>query len=283
MLKADVTIWSDASAHSSGRPIALLGLKGIGTVKIKVSGPARDIHSGFSSVLPNPVWKLTKILSSLKDEAGHVLVPGFYKGVREPDAAQLDAIRSIPGSLQEFMDDWQVTKLLHNVDREAFYTRYMFEPTLNCGCIAAGDPTASKNIVPHRAEAWLDIRTVPDQDTAAICRKVEDYIHSLGIDGVETENRGINPAYTPIDNPFVGPVLQVLRKVWGKEPILYPALGGSGPYHVFNTILGAPCIMVPYGDADQHDHGPNESLPVALYKLGIETGAELIRQFGETV
>lgn len=281
MLKADVTIWSDGNVHASGRPIVLLGLKGLGILKIRVAGPARDIHSQFSSVLPNPVWKLMKIMRSLKDEYGHVLVPGFYEGAKKPEDADLEAIRSIPGTLSDYMDDWKVTSLLHNVDREAFYIRNMFEPTLNCGCISAGDPTASKNIVPHEALAWLDIRTVPHQDTAEICKKVEAYIHSLGIDGVETESSGINAAYTSLDNPFIPPVLQVLQDVWKKEPILYPALGGSGPYHVFNTVIGAPCIMVPYADAMQHDHGPNESLPAELYKLGIETSAELLRRFGE--
>jgi len=281
MLKADVTIWSDSNIHASGRPIALLGLKGLGTVKITVAGPCRDIHSQFSSVLPNPVWKLTKILSSLKDEAGHVLVPGFYEGVIEPGEAEREAIRAIPGALSDYTDDWKVTELLHNVDREAFYTRYMFEPTLNCGCISAGNPVASKNIVPYEACAWLDIRSVPAQDTASICKKVADYIYSLGIESVTVEFSSNNAAYTPMDNPFVQPVLQVLQDVWEKDPILYPALGGSGPYHVFNTVIGAPCIMVPYADTEQHDHGPNESLPVELYKRGIETSAALIRCFGE--
>ena len=127
----------------------------------------------------------------------------------------------------------------------------------------------------------LDIRTVPAQDTAEICKKIEEYICSLGIEGVSVQYSAINAAYTPLDNPFVQPALEVLREIWGEEPILYPALGGSGPYHVFNTIIGAPCIMLPYADAEQHDHGPNESLPVELYKRGIEASAALIRRFGE--
>ena len=281
MLRADITIWSDSNVHASGRPIALLGLKGMGNVKITVSGPCRDIHSQFSAVLPNPVWKLAKILSSLKDEKGHVLVPGFYDGAIAPGDVQREAIRAIPGSLSDYTDDWQVSELLHNVDREAFYTRYMFEPTMNCGCISAGNPAASKNIVPYEASAWLDIRTVPVQDTTSICKKVADYIYSLGIEGVTVEFSSNNTAYTPMDNPFVQPVLDVLQETWMEKPILYPALGGSGPYHIFNTVIGAPCIMVPYADTEQHDHGPNESLPVELYKRGIETSATLIRRFGE--
>jgi len=281
MLKADVTIWSDAGTHVSGRPIALLGLKGLGSVKIRVQGPCRDIHSQFSSVLPNPVWKLTKILSSLKDEKGNVLVPGFYEGVKVQSEAAREAIRRIPGSVSDYTEDWQVSEVLHDADMEEFYTRYMFEPTLNCGCIYAGNPAAAKNIVPHEASAWLDIRTVPNQSAEKIIQNVKDYIDSLGISGVEVTGYGIDAAYTPIDNPFVAPTLEVLREVWQKEPILYPALGGSGPFHVFNMTIGAPCIMVPYADAEQHDHGPNESFSVESCKLGIRASAELIRRFAK--
>lgn len=281
MLKADITIWSDANVHVSGRPIALLGLKGLASMKITVKGPCQDFHSQYSSVLPNPTWKLAKILSSLKDEKGNVLVPGFYDGCNTPGEAEMEAIRAIPGTLEDFTAGWQVNELLHGVDKISCYARYMFEPTLNCGCICAGNPAAAKNIVPYEAAAWLDIRTVPNQETADICKKIEEYICSLGIEGVSVQYSANNAAYTPLDNPFVQPALEVLREIWGEEPILYPALGGSGPYHVFNTIIGAPCIMLPYADAEQHDHGPNESLPVELYKRGIEASAALIRRFGE--
>lgn len=281
MLKADVTIWSDAGLHTNGSPIVLLGLKGIASMKIHVKGPNRDIHSQFSSVLPNPVWKLTKILSSLKDEKGNVLVPGFYDGAIRPSEKAMDAIRAIPGTLQDYRDDWGVDELVHDVDKEQFYSRYMYEPTLNCGCICAGDPTASKNIIPYEASAWLDIRTVPNQTHVEVCEKIKDYILSLGISGVSVEYMGNSPAYTDMGNPFVQPTVDVLRQVWKREPILYPALGGSGPFHVFNVIIGAPCIMVPFADAEQHEHGPNESIPVECFKLGIETSVELLRRFGE--
>ncbi len=282
LLKADVTIWSDANIHPTGRPIILLGLKGLTSIKITVKGPCRDIHSQFSSVLPNPVWKLTHILSSLKDNKGNVTVPGFYDNAQTPDLEELNVIKKIPGMLSDYMDDWNVSSLLHDVDMQQFYLRYMYEPTLNCGCIAAGNPQAAKNIVPSEATAWLDVRTVPGQDSKKIYELIRDFIYSLCIPGVEVTGSNLDAAYTSINNPYVDPAINVLRRVWEQEPILYPALGGSGPFYVFNTIIGAPCIMIPYADTEQHDHGPNESIPVELIKKGILTSAVLIEEF-ETI
>ena len=48
MLKADVTIWSDSNIHVSGRPVIILGLKGICYLKFTAHGPSRDIHSMYA-------------------------------------------------------------------------------------------------------------------------------------------------------------------------------------------------------------------------------------------
>jgi len=277
MLKADVTIWSDANMHISGRPVIILGLKGISYLKINVKGPSRDIHSQFAAVLPNPIWKLITVLNSLKDKNGHVLVPGFYEDTEPPSNEVLQAIKRIPGKLTDYTDDWGVTETLSNNEIEDFYLRYMYEPTLNCGCISAGNPTSSKNVVPHEAAAWLDIRTVPNQKHTEICRKVKNFISSLEVPDIEVSCFGIDPAYTPLDNPFISTIIGVLQSVWKKEPIIFPALGGSGPFHVFNVVIGAPCIMVPFADSQQHDHGPNESMPIRNIKSGISTSAKLIQ------
>ena len=282
MLKADITIWSDGNVHSSGRPIILCGTKGLIIVKIKVTGPCRDFHSRYTSMLPSPVWKLTTILNSLKDVEGNVLVPGFYDGVEKPSESAIEAIRGIPGSIDDFKEMWGVDEILHGVETlEDFYTHIMYEPTLNCGCIAVGAPDGGKSIVPAEASAWLDIRPVPAQDHKDLINKIITHIESLGISGVEVEARGNDAAFTSLDNKFVMAATEAVRKSFNAEPVLYPAEGYSGPYFVFNNIIGAPCIMVPCSATDANEHGPNENLPIELYKIAIHTGAELIKRFSE--
>lgn len=281
LLRADITIWSDSNIHASGKPIIILGLKGISSMKVTVQGPSSDVHSQWGSVLPNPVWKLIRLMSALKDEKGRVTIPGFYDDLRRPTERELQEIRKLPADMTPFAQLWGSPDFDGSMDSVEFFTKFMYEPTINIGCISAGNVIGTKNIVPHEASCWVDMRLGPGQDSA---QKREDFIRFLtGIDakGVTVEGVGSDAAFTPIDNPFVAPVVDCITQLWGQEPLIYPGLGGSGPFSVFNNVLKAPCIFVPFADAQQHDHAPNENVPVELLIRGCKIGAAMIDRFAE--
>lgn len=280
LLRADITIWSDGNIHSSGHPVLILGLKGICYIKLTVNGPCRDLHSGYAPVVGSPVWRLVWLLSLLKDRNGGIAIPGFYDGIEGPSEEGLSAIRGIPGALADYQTDWKTDDLCGAADLEAFYTKYIYEPTLNIGCIQAGDLENSKNIVPAGATAYLDVRVVPGQKPDEIIRSLRSWLDENGFEDVAMEGRGMAASFTPLDLPGVRIIKDIARDVWGKEPILYPGLGGSGPFTIFNDELGAPCVMFPYAQADQHEHGPNENLSVEGLLRGIEASAEIIARFG---
>jgi acetylornithine deacetylase/succinyl-diaminopimelate desuccinylase-like protein len=167
------------------------------------------------------------------------------------------------------------------MDSVEFFTKFMYEPTINIGCISAGNVIGTKNIVPHEASCWIDMRLGPNQDSEQKRKDFCDYIASLGYTGVEIEGTGADAAFTPLNNPFVQPVIDIIKDLWRQEPIIYPGLGGSGPFTVFNNILGAPCIFVPFADAQQHDHAANENIPVDNLILGTKIGAAMIDRFAK--
>ena len=281
MLKADITIWSDGNIHVSGRPLITLGMKGLNPIKITVKGPEADVHSQWASVLPNPVWGLVKILSSLKDENGRVNIPGFYDDLIGPGELEKTAIQKIPSDIRPFADIWNSPAFDGKMDSVEFFSKYMYEPTINIGCITAGNVDGVKNIVPHEASCWIDMRLGPKQNSQ---KKRDDfckYVQMQGVPGVEISIHGSDAAMTPLTNPFVEPVVDIIREIWGEEPIVYPGIGGSGPFPVFNNILEAPCMMVPFADAQQNDHSPNESIPVENLMLGAKIAATMMNRFAE--
>lgn len=279
LLKADITIWSDSNIHASGKPVIILGLKGISSLKVTVRGPESDVHSQWGSVLPNPVWKLVEILHALKDENGKVAVPGFYDDLRRPTERELQEIRKIPPDLTPFAELWNSPDFDGSMDAVEFFTKFMYEPTVNIGCITAGNVTGTKNIVPHEAACWIDMRLGPGQDSTKKREAVTAFITALGGKSVSVEGTGSDAAFTDIDNPFVDPVAKIVKELWGQEPLIYPGLGGSGPFTVFNQILKAPCIFVPFADAQQHDHGPDENVPAEHLLRGCKIGAAMIDRF----
>jgi hypothetical protein len=58
-------------------------------------------------------------------------------------------------------------------------------------------------------------------------------------------------------------------------------MGGSLPDYVFTKILGIPDFTVPYANADENNHAPNENLEVELFIRGIKCGAAMLSCLGE--
>ena len=66
----------------------------------------------------------------------------------------------------------------------------------------------------------------------------------------------------------------------GAEPLLVPAMGGSLPDYVWTQILGVPSFVVPYANADEANHAPNENMELDRFITGIRTGAAMMEYLG---
>ena len=55
-----------------------------------------------------------------------------------------------------------------------------------------------------------------------------------------------------------------------------PTMGGSLPDYVFTQTLGVPALVVPYANADDANHAPNENLELDRFIQGIKTGAAIL-------
>ena len=72
----------DGPAHPTNRPTITLGCRGIASFDLTVYGPALPQHSGhYGNYAPNPALRLAQLLSSMKDDGGRVIIPGFYDGI----------------------------------------------------------------------------------------------------------------------------------------------------------------------------------------------------------
>src|SRR6267378_7134546 len=82
-LKTDYCVVSDTTMVARGFPAITYALRGLIYFELRVEAANADMHSGnLGGVAPNPAQVLAEILTRLKDASGHILVPGFYDGVR---------------------------------------------------------------------------------------------------------------------------------------------------------------------------------------------------------
>ena len=162
-----------------------------------------------------------------------------------------------------------------------FFERLSAWPTLTINGLHGGyGGPGSKTVLPHEAFAKCDIRLVEAQTADEIFAMVEEHVrrHAPGVTVVRQGS--MDPSKTPLDSPFAGPIRRGIVAAQGEEPLLVPALGGSLPDYVFTKILGVPAFVVPYANADEANHAPNENLTLDCFHRGIRTGAALLEELG---
>ena len=81
-LRCDVVVISDTTMIAPGVPTLTYGLRGIGCIEVRVTGPAVDLHSGiYGGAVQNPIAALARLLATLHDAEGRIAVGGFCDDV----------------------------------------------------------------------------------------------------------------------------------------------------------------------------------------------------------
>src|SRR3982074_2745500 len=279
-LKADYCVISDTAMVAKGFPAITYALRGLVYFELRVEGANVDLHSGnLGGIAPNPAQALAEILVRLKDPAGHVLVPGFYDGVRPLSEDERRQFARLP------FDEAEVKRTygLRALYGEAGFTpteRNWARPTLDVNGIWGGyQGPGKKTIIPAWAAAKFSCRLVPDQDPKAVAQALRRSLEEGPPQTVRvslTELRGHrDPWITPVDQPLVGAGQRALRRVYGQDPALIRAGGSIGAVEVMGRLLEAPCLLVGFVLPDSFAHAPNERLDLDSFYLGRKAALHL--------
>lgn len=281
-LQADLVITSDGPVHDSGRATLMFGVRGIISFELRAKGANRDLHSGnWGGVAPNPIWTLVQLLATMKNTNGQVTVEGFYDSVLPATPLELEALAKLPVNVERIKQDLGLSELDAPLERP-FYERLSLFPTFTINGFHAGyGGKGSKTVLPHEAFVKCDVRLVEAQNTEDIFKKLERHVAKHAPE-VEFKRQGaMEPSKTPIEHPFTKPIIKAIRHAQQDEPLLVPAMGGSLPDYVFTKILGIPAFVVPYANADEANHAPNENLELSRFMKGIKTGAAMLSYLAE--
>ncbi len=281
-LQADLVVTSDGPLHESGQPVITFGVRGVASFDLVAKGASRDVHSGnFGGVVPNPIWTLVHLLATMKDADGHITVEGITEPVIPATNLELDAASRLPLDLPGVMKDLGLDALDGPADRP-YWDRLMFYPTLTINGLHGGyDGPGSKTVLPNRAIAKCDVRLVEPLTPEHVFERIEAHVarHAPAVEVVR--HNGMLPSKTAMDTPFAAKIIKAVKRARDVEPLLYPTVGGSLPDYVWTKILKKPAFVVPYANADEANHAPNENLEVVRFIDGIRTGASLLHELGQ--
>jgi acetylornithine deacetylase/succinyl-diaminopimelate desuccinylase-like protein len=281
-LACDGAIWEEGGTDEDGRPLIVLGVRGLLYVELRVRTISRDGHSGGANLLPNAAWRLVWALATLKGADERVLIPGFYDAVRPISPRQREMLESLPSHEESFKESFGLERLL--LDRTGVaVTGAPFDPTCNIAGLTSGyQGPGSKTIVPAAASAKVDFRLVPDQDPDDIRRKLRRHLDAGGFTDVEIEVLGPErPGVVDPDAPLVGLCAETAEEVYGKPALITPLGGGTTPMYLF-TEHGVPVVAPGVGFGPTNlAHSPNENVRVDDLRSAARHLARLLVRFAD--
>ena len=284
LLRSDGCIWESGGKDLRGRPEVYVGMKGICYVELTASGAKRDLHSSWGTVVPNPAWRLVHALSTLKDGDERILIKGFYDDVREPTELDLEVLQRMDFDFDGYREKFGLKQFLKNLSGMDFLVKHFFQPTCTiCGMMSGYTGMGSKTVLPSEALAKVDFRLVPNQDPADIPRLLRGHLDSHGFEDVRIRiSEGEHPARSPVDSPISEVAISTARRVYGREPVVYPMTAGSGPMYVLCQKPGIPAAAVGVSHADSRAHAPNENIRLDDFVNGIRHIALIMHEFSKT-
>lgn len=274
-LKCDAVLISDSHMFAEGLPAIDVGLRGMVYTELTVRSARQDLHSGlYGGAVPNAINTLCYIVSKLKDEQGHILVPGYYDDVRALTEEERTDFASLPFDAEEFREKEVGSPALMGEPGFSPMEQIGARPTLDCNGIIGGfTGEGAKTVIPAVARCKISMRLVSDQDPPKIAEQFRRYVEEVCPPYATVDVNVIHtaePVLLPTDTPFMQSALAALSEVFGKKAVLLRG-GGSIPIvSLFSKVLGVPSILMGFGLPDDNLHAPNEKMRLENVYKGIE-------------
>ena len=292
LLGADVWLCADGPVHQSRRQQLYFGVRGIVKVDITVYGANRALHSGhYGNWSPNPAMRLVRLLASMKDDSGRVLIDGFYDGAVPLGEEEKQALKDMPATDKELMREYGLAAA---DGHGRSLGELINEPSLNIDGLRSEDVgRQSRTIIPAEATATIDLRLVKgieprrQVDRVIAHIKKQGYLVVAGEPTPETRlshpliarvvsEEGYPAVRTSMKLTIVRKIINAVEHAMGQRPVMLPTMGGSGPLWAIDVTTGAPQVGVPIVNHDNNQHSSNENLRIKNLWDGIEIFAALM-------
>jgi len=285
-LPCDIIIVSDTGMVAPSTGTMGYGLRGISCCEVSLEGPSSDQHSGcIGGAIANPATEIARLVSSLHDDQGRVMIDGFYDDVEPLAEWERDMWAEVIGMDEASMLALTGAPALHGEAGYSSAERLWARPTAEVNGIGGGyQGEGSKTVLPSTAFCKLSFRLVPNQDPDDIYEKVKAHFEKHTPEHITLKvdkGHGGHPYRSDPHDRFGKIAQSALKTVFKNDPVLIRE-GGSIPIiSDFKRILGADTLMLGLALPDAQIHAPNENFPVENFEKGVELGKTLIKALGK--
>ncbi len=262
-LKTDSVLVSDTIWIARGKPAVPYGLRGLQAITLTLETHAKDVHSGLvGGAARNPIGELCDVIAKCYDaKTGKVKIKGFYDDVRKATKAEVNSFVNSGFTTKGYQKAHELKSIRPNLTSEAEVLQaIMSAPTFELHGIVGGyNGPGVKTIVPHRAEAKISMRLVPNQKPATILKLVKDFIKQINPDVKVSAEHALEPFLGEFTGPYAEAGRTAMKFAFGKEPAFTREGGSIGAVVTMQDHLKVPITFLGLSLPEHGYHAKNEN------------------------
>jgi acetylornithine deacetylase/succinyl-diaminopimelate desuccinylase-like protein len=282
----------DSPTHPSGRQQIVFGAPGLARVDITVYGARVELHGGhYGNWAPNPALALSRLIASMKDEQGRVLVEHFYDGIEPLSDVEKKAIAEAPDVDAQLMREFGLGA---RIGLPMKLAELITLPVLNIrGISSARVGAEAASVVPSTASASINLALMKGMDYRKTVARIAEHVRAQGFFVVDAEpsmdvrmahekvamvamrGGGYNATRTPMDLPISQELIGVVESARGPA-VRLPTMGAAAPLELIERTLGTRTIVIPIANHDDNQHSFDENVRIQNLWDGIELMAALL-------
>jgi cysteinylglycine-S-conjugate dipeptidase len=275
-LRADVIVIADSGNWDIGVPALTTSLRGLVRMDIEVRTLTHAVHSGmWGGLVPDSLMALSRVLTSLHDDAGNVAIAGLHSGPAADVDYPEDRLRAESGAAPGI--EW--------IGSGSAVERLWTKPALSITGLDAPQVAGASNTLVPAARARLSLRIAPGDTTANAVARLTEHLEAHVPWGATLTTTVVDTGEaTAID--ATGPAYDAARaaftEAWdGTEPIGM-GVGGSIPFiaEFLEAFPEASVLVTGVEDPDTRAHGANEGLHLAEFERVVLAETLLLAKLG---
>ncbi|MDT4986450.1 MAG: hypothetical protein QOI74_544, partial [Micromonosporaceae bacterium] len=255
-LASDVIVIADSGNWDVGQPALTTALRGLVNAFVEVRTLDHAVHSGmFGGAVPDALTSLCRLLATLHDETGEVVVDGLVRG----SAAALDK------PTHRFPHDAGVLDRGQLIGTGRLVERVWTKPAVSVLGIDAPATAEAPNALVPVAKAKVSVRIAPGDNWRSALAALTAHLQRHAPWGARvtvTLESGGEPYAVDATGPAYDAARAAFTTAWDGTAPVDIGVGGSIPFiATFAELFPAASILVTgVEDPDSRAHGPNESL-----------------------
>ena len=175
--EADAVCISDNYWLGTEKPCLTYGLRGCNYYSVAIHGPGQDLHSGvFGGSAQEPMTDLVRVLSTLVDTHGKILIPGIQEMVAPVTEDERGLYDTISYTMQDLYESIGSKTTIFENKEQTLMARWR-QPSLSVhGVEGAFSAPGAKTVIPAKVIGKFSIRTVPNMESEKVDEAVFKYV-----------------------------------------------------------------------------------------------------------